>query len=95
MGGAESGNGLVDVLFGDLNPSGHLTYVWGTIHQYPTTIDIYGNPRVYNYDEGVFVGQRWVDLKEYEAIFPFGFGLSYTTFSFSVFLLNMIQLIKN
>ena len=95
MGGAESGNGLTDVLFGDLNPSGHLPYVWTYDTNYSTSIDIFSNPTQYNYDEGVFVGQRWVDLKEYEAIFPFGFGLSYTTFSFSVFLLNMIQLIKN
>ena len=91
MGGAESGNGLVDVLFGDLNPSGHLTYVWGTIDQYPsnTKIDIYSNPGAYEYDEGVFVGQRWFDLKGTTPIWPFGFGLSYTTFTFSDLSLSM------
>jgi beta-glucosidase len=83
MGGAESGNGLVDVLFGDLNPSGHLPYVWGTIDQYPASIDLFGNPSEYDYNEGLFVGQRWFDLKGYAPIWPFGYGLSYTSFSFS------------
>ena len=83
MGGAESGNGLVDVLFGDLNPSGHLPYVWGTKAQYPADFDILSNPTNYEYSEGVFIGQRWFDKKGYTPIFPFGFGLSYTTFSFS------------
>ena len=83
MGGAESGNGLVDVLFGDLNPSGHLPYVWGKIDQYPAQFNILSNPTKYEYSEGVFIGQRWFDLKGYTPIFPFGFGLSYTTFSFS------------
>ena len=83
MGGAESGNGLVDVLFGDLNPSGHLPYVWGDKDKYPAVIDIFGNPTNYDYTEGVFIGQRWFDKKGYTPVFPFGFGLSYTTFSFS------------
>jgi beta-glucosidase len=83
MGGAESGNGLADVLFGDLNPSGHLPYVWGTIDQYPAKIDLFGNPSQYDYNEGLFVGQRWFDLKGYAPIWPFGYGLSYTSFSFS------------
>ena len=86
MGGGESGNGLADVLFGDLNPSGHLPYVWGKVDQYPGTIDF--NPSYedfipYEYSEGVFVGQRYFDLKKVEPIFPFGYGLSYTTFTFN------------
>ena len=89
MGGAESGNGLVDVLFGDLNPSGHLTYVWGEKDDYPAQIDIYSNPGAYNYNEGVFVGQRYFDANGYTPIWPFGFGLSYTTFTFSDLSLSM------
>jgi beta-glucosidase len=83
MGGSESGNGLTDVLFGDVNPSGHLPYVWGTLEQYPAKIDIFSTEYDYPYDEGVFIGQRWFDLKNYDPIFPFGFGLSYTEFAFS------------
>jgi len=84
MGGAESGNGIADVLFGDLNPSGHLPYVWGELNQYPGSINFNdGDYSTYDYSEGVFVGQRYFDLKGYTPIFPFGYGLSYTTFSFS------------
>ena len=83
MGGAESGNGLVDVLFGDLNPSGHLPYVWGTLDEYPGSINFNdGDYSTYEYSEGVFVGQRYFDLKGHTPIFPFGYGLSYTTFTF-------------
>ena len=86
MGGGESGNGLADVLFGDLNPSGHLPYVWGKVDQYPGTINF--NPSsedfiTYEYSEGVFVGQRYFDKNNVEPIFPFGYGLSYTTFTFN------------
>ena len=84
MGGMESGNGLVDVLFGDLNPSGHLPFVWGEEADYPAPIDILSNTTVYDYTEGVFVGQRWFDkYTDKKLIFPFGHGLSYTTFEFS------------
>ena len=62
MGGAESGNGLVDVLFWDLNLSGHF-YVWGTLDQYPTQYNILSNPTEFNYTEGVFIVQRWFELK--------------------------------
>jgi beta-glucosidase len=84
MGGSESGNGLVDVLFGDLNPSGHLTCVWGTKDQYPADFNILGNYTDYVYSEGVFIGQRWFDKNtSLTPIWPFGFGLSYTEFQFS------------
>jgi beta-glucosidase-like glycosyl hydrolase len=83
MGGAESGNGLADVLFGDLNPSGHLPYVWGTIDQYPAVFNILGNYTYYDYSEGVFIGQRYFDKHGKTPKWPFGFGLSYTEFEFS------------
>ena len=80
LGGAESGNGLVNILFGDYNPSGHLPYVWGNIDDYPTKIDIYTEPLNYEYTEGVFVGQRYFDKYNKTYTFPFGYGLSYTSF---------------
>ena len=84
MGAAESGNGIADVLFGDLNPSGHLPYAWGELNQYPGTINFDDTTySTYNYNEGVFVGQRYFDKNNVNPIFPFGFGLSYTTFTFS------------
>ena len=90
--GAESGNALVDILFGDYSPSGHLTYVWGKREDYPTDIDFnisYSNlnnnniKRQYDYNESIFIGQRWFDLKNIKPIYPFGFGLSYSKFKFS------------
>ena len=62
MGGAESGNGLIDVLFGDLNLSGHFC-VWGTLDQYPAQYNILSNPTEFNYTEGVFIVQRSFELK--------------------------------
>ena len=84
FGGAESGNGIVDVLFGDYNPSGHLPYVWGELENYPSQIKLFSNPTEYNYTEGVFVGQRYFDKNNKTYNFPFGFGLSYTTFVFDL-----------
>ena len=97
--GAESGNALVDILFGEFSPSGHLPYVWGERKDYPADIEFNvsssgkndaegGMPssgeieRQYDYNESVFVGQRWFDLKNITPIFPFGFGLSYSKFEF-------------
>ena len=82
LGGAESGNGITNILFGDYNPSGHLPYIWGELNNYPTQIDIFNPPSNYEYTEGVFVGQRYFDKYNKPYIFPFGYGLSYTTFEF-------------
>ena len=82
LGGAESGNAIADILFGDYNPSGHLPYVWGEKGDYPTPINIFSNPTEYNYTEGVFIGQRYFEKYNKNYTFPFGFGLSYTTFEF-------------
>ena len=82
LGGAESGNAIADILFGDYNPSGHLPYVWGEKDDYPTPINIFSNPTEYNYTEGIFIGQRYFEKYNKNYTFPFGFGLSYTTFEF-------------
>nr|ANS13824.1 BGL3 [Pecoramyces ruminantium] len=88
--GQETGNAITDVLFGDVNPSGHLPYTWAPREDYPT--DVKYEPEypdggekmtVYDYNEGLFVGYRWFDKKEIEPTFAFGYGLSYTTFEFS------------
>ena len=81
--GMEEGNAIVDVLFGQVNPSGRLAQSW------PRT---YGDTAVaqkgtYNktnvvYNERFYVGYRWFDRNKVEPLFPFGYGLSYTTFAF-------------
>ena len=83
FGGAESGNGIADILFGYKNPSGHLPYVWGTNENYPSQLNILSKPKNYEYNEGVFIGQRYFDKFNKDYIFPFGFGLSYTKFEFN------------
>ncbi len=99
-GGTEGGNALARVLFGDVNPSGHLPCTWpkqladSSAHSpndpaiFPGTgaggrnLTPETGPQE-NYAEGLLVGYRWFDAKKIEPQFPFGFGLSYTTFEFS------------
>ena len=90
MPGQESGNAITDVLFGDVNPSGHLPYTWAPREDYPTDVKYDaalpggGEEKTqYDYDEGLFVGYRWFDKKGIEPTFAFGYGLSYTTFEYS------------
>ncbi|HEU5077957.1 MAG TPA: glycoside hydrolase family 3 C-terminal domain-containing protein [Opitutaceae bacterium] len=87
-GGSEAGNALADVLFGDVNPSGKLPCTFPkAIKDSPTHLGgartFPGENGVVHYDEGLFVGYRWYDAKKIEPLFPFGFGLSYTTFAYS------------
>ena len=91
-GGTETGNALADVLTGKVNPSGRLPfsipfkYEDGPIKteaQYPgikTEDDEFWQT---HYSEGVYVGYRWYSTKEIPVQFPFGHGLSYTTFEYS------------
>ena len=91
-GGTESGNALADVLTGKVNPSGRLPfsvpfkYEDGPIKteaQYPgikAEGDEYWQT---HYSEGVYVGYRWYSSKKIKVQFPFGHGLSYTTFAYS------------
>ena len=85
--GAESGNGIADVLFGEVNPSGHLPFVWAEMNDYCTKITD-GKSQI-DYSEGLYVGQRWFNLKNKKPIFPFGYGLSYTTFEYSDLTVSM------
>lgn len=88
--GMEGGNAIANVLFGDVNPSGKLPLTFGKkledwrVHQlgteaYPGT----GRNGFVKYDDGIWVGYRWFDKAKIEPEFPFGFGLSYTTFGFA------------
>ena len=84
--GMEGGNALASILFGDVNPSGKLPCSIAkrledspahALGEYPGT-----NGTVV-YKEGLLVGYRWFDNKKIEPQFPFGHGLSYTTFKYS------------
>ena len=89
--GQESGNALVEVLNGTVDPSGHLTDTWASQYSYypasATFANNDGNTATENYSEGVYVGYRYFDsfYKTIDAAdpasvvnYPFGFGLSYT-----------------
>ncbi|THU82334.1 glycoside hydrolase [Dendrothele bispora CBS 962.96] len=89
--GQESGNGLVDVLYGDVNPSGKLPFTWAKNYEdyYPNTIiaDAVTSPQS-NFTEGIFIDYRWFDSRNITPRYEFGFGLSYTTFSYSDLVLD-------
>lgn len=83
-GGMEGGRAYADVLFGDVNPSGKLpiTMPVRLEDSAPIALDDYG-PDVTRYPEGVFIGYRWYEKQGIEPLFPFGHGLSYTSFEYS------------
>lgn len=82
--GQECGNAIADVLFGDVTPSGKLPQTFpARLEDNPAYLNYPGeNGRVY-YGEGLFVGYRYYEKKDIAPLFPFGFGLSYTTFNYS------------
>lgn len=82
--GQENGNAIADVLFGDVTPSGKLSQTFPMrIEDTPAYINYPGENGHVLYGERVFVGYRYYDTKKVQPLFPFGFGLSYTTFSYS------------
>ncbi|MCO5998985.1 glycoside hydrolase family 3 C-terminal domain-containing protein, partial [Actinoallomurus rhizosphaericola] len=84
--GQEVGNALAAILFGDVSPSGRLPVTFpASLNDVPahTTAQWPGNGSQVQYSEGLDVGYRWYDAKNITPLFPFGYGLSYTTFSFS------------
>ena len=84
--GMEGGHALARILFGDVNPSGKLTVTYPKqLADSPAhALDTYpGTNSTLFYKEGLLVGYRWFDAKNIEPEFPFGFGLSYTTFEYS------------
>jgi beta-glucosidase len=94
--GQECGNAIADVLFGDTNPSGKLPQTFPVrLEDTPAYFDFPGeNGKVY-YGEGLFVGYRSYDRRKIAPLFPFGFGLSYTTFSYSSLQLSARQIGSN
>ena len=80
----ECGNALADVLFGDVNPSGKLPTTFPIRYEdNPAAVNYPGENGEVLYGEGLFVGYRYYDAKKVEPLFPFGHGLSYTTFEYS------------
>ncbi|MBQ9083118.1 MAG: glycoside hydrolase family 3 protein, partial [Clostridia bacterium] len=85
QGGQEGGNGVMDVLTGRVCPSGRLTdTITQDISDHPATAH-FGDPKENIYEEDIYVGYRYFETFAPEKVaYPFGFGLSYTSFSHSV-----------
>ena len=87
MGGQEMGNSLADVLIGKVNPSGKLPFTWAKNYEDYSSSNNFpesdGNAAIVRYEEDVMVGYRHFDSKGIKPLFPFGYGLSYTTFEYS------------
>ena len=83
--GMENGNAVANVLLGRVNPSGKLPVTFPVqLEDSPAYINAsYPGCREVNYGEGIFVGYRYYDKKDVDPLFPFGHGLSYTTFKYS------------
>ena len=82
--GQEFGNALVDIITGEINPSGRLpTSFPKNIEDTPAFNSYPGKDLQMNYDEKLLVGYRWYDKKNIKTLFPFGHGLSYTNFEYS------------
>ena len=90
--GSESGEALASVLAGDVNPSGKLPFTWyarledcgaHATGSYPGTWRDGHQIIDETYKEDIFVGYRWTDKQQIKPLFPFGYGLSYTTFQVS------------
>ncbi|KAF4781968.1 beta-glucosidase [Colletotrichum scovillei] len=81
FGGNESGNGIADVLFGEVNPAGKLPLTMPRrVQDNPAALSFRSDNGRCLYSEDVYVGYRWYDTLDIEPLFPFGHGLSYTTF---------------
>ena len=90
--GSEAGEALASVLAGDVNPSGKLPFTWyarledcgaHATGSYPGTWREGHQIIDETYKEDIFVGYRWTDRQQIKPLFPFGYGLSYTTFKVS------------
>ncbi|KAI8313039.1 putative beta-glucosidase K [Colletotrichum sp. SAR11_59] len=83
-GGNEAGNAVADVLFGRINPSGKLPMTFpDRLEDNPAFLSFGSDNGKVHYSEGVFVGYRWYETRRITPAFPFGHGLSYTTFDIS------------
>jgi beta-glucosidase len=82
--GQAGGGAVADVLFGRVNPSGRLgETVPVRLQDTPAYLNFPGENSAVLYGEGLYVGYRWYDARDMEVAFPFGHGLSYTSFTYS------------
>lgn len=84
LSGQAVGEATVSVLYGKVNPSGHLAETFPKkLEDNPSYLSFPGEGAVARYPEGVFIGYRYYATKKIDVLYPFGHGLSYTTFAYS------------
>lgn len=84
LGGSAVGKAELELLFGTVNPSGKLAETWPLkVEDNPSYLNFPGEYGVVNYRENIFIGYRYYDKKKMQVRFPFGYGLSYTSFTYS------------
>jgi len=89
MMGQAGGGAIADVLFGKVNPSGKLAETFPLrLEDTPAYINYPGELGHVRYGEGLFIGYRYYDQRDLPVLFPFGYGLSYTTFEYSALRLS-------
>jgi beta-glucosidase len=91
--GMEGGTAIADVLFGNVNPSGHLpeTFIKNEKDNLPIANGQFGNDDKVEYTEGIMIGYRQYDSDGTDVLFPFGYGLSYTSFDYKLGLVQVEQ----
>nr|WP_197997949.1 glycoside hydrolase family 3 C-terminal domain-containing protein [Paenibacillus sp. CFBP 13594] len=93
LGGQAVGGAIADLLYGEVNPSGKLAETFpAKLSHNPSYLNFPGEGDRVDYREGIFVGYRYYDKKELEPLFPFGYGLSYTTFEYADLQVNRTEL---
>ncbi|WP_339206154.1 glycoside hydrolase family 3 C-terminal domain-containing protein [Paenibacillus sp. FSL K6-3182] len=89
LGGQAVGGAIADLLFGEANPSGKLAETFpAKLSDNPSFLFYPGEADYAEYREGIFVGYRYYDSKSVKPMFPFGHGLSYTTFEYTNLLID-------
>lgn len=93
LGGQGIGKATVELLYGRQNPSGKLAETWPKkLADTPSYLNFPGTEGKVEYAEGVYIGYRYYDKKEMDVLFPFGHGLSYTSFAYSDLKLSKAQM---
>jgi beta-glucosidase len=93
LGGQAGGGAIADALTGKVNPSGKLSETFpARLEDTPAFPDFPAHHKEANYGEGIFIGYRYYDTRKIAPLFPFGFGLSYTTFSYSDLQVNATEI---
>lgn len=81
--GQAGGEAIANLLYGEANPCGKLAETWWSSYEDVPSSEIYGKTKDALYEEGIYIGYRYCEKAGKNVRFPFGYGLSYTNFSYS------------